>query len=119
MFDQVLGDAPARTVAIGGVTAFAIFAASAGVTACAQLLIARLVGAETYGTYAYVIAWTTLLAYFSALGFDTALLRFVAAYQTMGAWSLARGVIQYAEQTPTPKDLPNFEAIKAKLASLG
>ena len=28
------------------------------------------------------------------------------------------GVIQYAEQTPTPKDLPNFEAIKAKLASL-
>jgi glutaredoxin-dependent peroxiredoxin len=29
------------------------------------------------------------------------------------------GVIQYSEQTPTPKDLPNFEAIKAKLASLG
>jgi glutaredoxin-dependent peroxiredoxin len=29
------------------------------------------------------------------------------------------GVIQYSEQTPTPKDLPNFDAIKAKLASLG
>ena len=29
------------------------------------------------------------------------------------------GVVQYAEQTPTPKDLPNFEAIKAKLAELG
>ena len=28
------------------------------------------------------------------------------------------GVIQYAEQTPTPKDLPDFEAIKAKLAEL-
>lgn len=28
------------------------------------------------------------------------------------------GVIQYAEQTPTPKDLPNFDAIKAKLATL-
>ena len=26
------------------------------------------------------------------------------------------GVIQYAEQTPTPKDLPNFDAIKAKVA---
>ncbi|OHE86258.1 MAG: peroxiredoxin [Verrucomicrobia bacterium RIFCSPLOWO2_12_FULL_64_8] len=25
------------------------------------------------------------------------------------------GVIKYAEQTPTPKDLPNFEAIKAAL----
>jgi glutaredoxin-dependent peroxiredoxin len=28
------------------------------------------------------------------------------------------GVVQYAEQTPTPKDLPNFEAIQAKLAEL-
>ena len=28
------------------------------------------------------------------------------------------GTIQYAEATPTPKDLPNFEAIKAKLAEL-
>lgn len=28
------------------------------------------------------------------------------------------GVIQYAEETPTPKDLPDFEAIKAKLAEL-
>ncbi len=26
------------------------------------------------------------------------------------------GVIKYAERTPTPKDLPNFEAIKAALA---
>jgi glutaredoxin-dependent peroxiredoxin len=30
----------------------------------------------------------------------------------------AAGVIQYAEATPTPKDLPNFEAVKAKLAEL-
>ena len=28
------------------------------------------------------------------------------------------GVIQYAEQTATPKDLPTFDAIKAKLAEL-
>jgi peroxiredoxin len=28
------------------------------------------------------------------------------------------GVIQYAEQTPTPKDLPNFDAIRAKLGEL-
>jgi len=28
------------------------------------------------------------------------------------------GVIQYSEQTPTPKDLPNFDAIKAALAKL-
>lgn len=29
------------------------------------------------------------------------------------------GIVQYAEQTPTPKDLPNFEAVKGALAKLG
>ena len=29
------------------------------------------------------------------------------------------GTIQYAEQTASPKDLPNFEAIRAALAKLG
>jgi peroxiredoxin len=29
------------------------------------------------------------------------------------------GVIQYSEQTATPKDLPNFEAVKAVLSKLG
>lgn len=29
-----------------------------------------------------------------------------------------QGVIRYSEQTPTPKDLPNFDAVKAKLAEL-
>jgi peroxiredoxin len=28
------------------------------------------------------------------------------------------GVIQYSEKTPTPKDLPNFNAVKATLATL-
>lgn len=29
-----------------------------------------------------------------------------------------QGIVRYSEQTPTPKDLPNFEAIKATLAKL-
>jgi len=29
-----------------------------------------------------------------------------------------QGIVQYSEQTPTPKDLPNFDAIKATLAGL-
>jgi peroxiredoxin len=28
------------------------------------------------------------------------------------------GVVQYSEQTPTPKDLPNFDAVKAALSKL-
>jgi glutaredoxin-dependent peroxiredoxin len=29
-----------------------------------------------------------------------------------------QGIVQYSEQTPTPKDLPNFEAVRATLAKL-
>jgi peroxiredoxin len=29
-----------------------------------------------------------------------------------------QGIVQYSEQTPTPKDLPNFEAVKTTLAKL-
>ena len=28
------------------------------------------------------------------------------------------GVIQYSEQTPTPKELPDFDKVRAKLAEL-
>ena len=28
------------------------------------------------------------------------------------------GVVQYSEQTPTPKDLPHFDQVKATLAKL-
>jgi len=92
------GSVRIKQVVVGGAAAFSIYVLSAGVTASAQLLVARIVGVHTYGIYAYVIAWITILAYFCALGFDIALLRFVSAYQTKGASSLARGVIQYAER---------------------
>ena len=29
------------------------------------------------------------------------------------------GVVQYSEQTPSPKELPNFNAIKETLGKLG
>jgi O-antigen/teichoic acid export membrane protein len=98
MFDRVLGSGSIRRVTIGGIAALAVYVAGAGLTACSQLLIARIVGAETFGVYAYVLAWVTVLAYFSALGFDIALLRFVSAYRANQAWSLLRGVIRYSEQ---------------------
>ena len=56
--------------------------------------------AKTYGT---------LLADLIGLGAVSARAAFVID---------KNGVIQYSEQTPTPKDLPNFDAVKAILAKL-
>ena len=82
----------------GGVTAFGIYIAGAGLAYCSQLLIAKIVGPDTFGIYAYVLAWMVVLAYFCALGFDVALVRFVPAYRAGQAWALAKGVIQFAER---------------------
>jgi O-antigen/teichoic acid export membrane protein len=92
------GDPSIERVKRGGVAAFGIFVIGAGLTYCSQLLIARLVGADTFGIYTYVFAWMVVLAYFSALGFDVALLRFVPAYRAERAYALLKGVIQYAER---------------------
>jgi O-antigen/teichoic acid export membrane protein len=98
MRDGIFGNAPVSRLARGGVTAFFVYGVGFGLTYCSQLIIARVVGVDTYGVYAYVFAWMVVLAYFSALGFDVGLLRFVAAYEAERAWPLLRGVIQYAQR---------------------
>ncbi len=98
MGDGIHGSAPVSRVARGGVTAFFVYGAGFGLTYCSQLVIARVVGVDTYGVYAYVFAWMVVLAYFSALGFDVGLLRFVPAYEAERAWPLLQGVIQYAQR---------------------
>ena len=75
---------------------FLIYVGGAGLTGLAQLVIARTVGAASYGIYSYVLAWMTLLSYVATLGFSMVLLRFVPAYSAKGQWPLARGVIRFA-----------------------
>ena len=80
------------------IASLAVLVVGAGLTCAAQLVIARIIGPDSYGVYAYVLAWVTLLGYLSTLGFPVSLLRFVSAYQVKGEWALARGVIQYAQR---------------------
>jgi O-antigen/teichoic acid export membrane protein len=86
----------AAKLARGSAAALVVYIAGAGVTYCAQFAVARIIGAQGYGIYAYVLAWVTILAYVSALGFDISLMRFVPAYLTTRAYAQLRGVIQYA-----------------------
>jgi O-antigen/teichoic acid export membrane protein len=86
----------ARRLLSASLWSFVIYVSGAGLTFLAQLVIARKIGAPSYGIYSYVMAWTTLLSYMAALGFNIALLRFLAAYTATGQWSLARGIIRFA-----------------------
>jgi len=86
----------ARRLLSASLWSFAIYVGGAGLTFLAQLVIARKIGAPNYGIYSYVMAWTTLFSYMAALGFNIALLRFLAAYCATGQWSLARGIMRFA-----------------------
>ena len=95
---SVIRNASVDRVARGGGAAFIVYSAGIGLAYCSQLVVARVVGVDTFGLYTYVFSWMVVLAYFSALGFDVALLRFIPAYETERAWPLLRGVIQYAQR---------------------
>ena len=84
-------------LARGAAKAFVINLASVGLGFLSQLVLARVLGVEGYGIYAYVFAWVTVLGLLARSGFPTSLLRFVSAYRVQQEWGLLRGVIRYAE----------------------
>ncbi|KAA3441998.1 exopolysaccharide biosynthesis protein [Mesorhizobium sp. SARCC-RB16n] len=85
-----------RRLVHASIFALLVYIGGAGLTSMAQLGIARLVGATSYGIYSYSLAWSTVLASLSMLGFNISLLRFVPAYKAAGRLDLARGVITSA-----------------------
>ena len=85
-------------LARASMVAFATHTGGAGVSYLAQLSVARAIGPDGYGNYAFVIASMAVLAYLAALGFDVSMMRFVAAYRAQRQWGLLRGVIQYADR---------------------
>jgi len=92
------GDGRGQPLGRASIAALAVLVVGAGLTCVAQLVTARIIGPDSYGVYAYVLAWVTLLGYFSTLGFHVSLLRFVPAYQAKEEWALVRGLIQYAQR---------------------
>ena len=95
---QLINQRASGRFARGSLVAFLVYGVGSGLTYLSQLVIARVVGAESYGIYAFVVAWMTVLAYFAALGFDVSLLRLLPSYRAKQAWGLLKGVTRYAEQ---------------------
>ena len=82
----------------GAAGSFGLKIANTGLALITSVLLARLLGTEGFGIYAYAIAWTTLLSIPATLGLDKLLVREVAIYQTQSAWGLMHGLIRWANQ---------------------
>ncbi len=60
-----------------------------------QLLLARLLGTESYGVYAYSLSIISLLVLAARMGMDTAAVRFVSQYSAARDWGLLRGFLRW------------------------
>lgn len=59
-----------------------------------QLYLARSMGAEQLGIFVFAWTWLSLVAFLMPLGFDTALVRFLATFVGKKQWHHAKGVIR-------------------------
>ena len=61
-----------------------------------SFILARYLGKEDYGHYAYIITWFGLLTTTGSLGFDDLLVKEIPRYQQDHQWNKLRGVIRFA-----------------------
>ncbi|GAU85530.1 methyltransferase domain-containing protein [Bosea sp. BIWAKO-01] len=88
--------APQQAIPLPGMHALLPYLIGALLAFLVEFLAARVIGAHSYGIYAFAFACASVVAYSSTLGFNISLVRLLPAYLARQESSLARGVIQYA-----------------------
>ena len=78
--------------------ALGVQVAAVGTTYFSNMLAARLAGAAEYGDFAFVSATIVILGYLAAVGYDSALVRWLPAYAEQQAWPPLVGSIRFVER---------------------
>ena len=60
-----------------------------------SIIIARLLGVEEYGNYAYAISWIYLLSIPSIFGMDKLLVRNISFYFKNSSWTLMKALVVF------------------------
>jgi O-antigen/teichoic acid export membrane protein len=94
---SALRDRITAALLVGSFTALVLSSVGQLLTLSLQVLFGRALGTHEYGIYSYAMAWLGVGLILGKLGFDTALVRFVASYNTrnlpqrvLGVWRVAR-----------------------------
>lgn len=87
-----------RLLVQGASASFLTRALGTGLAFGAHVLMARLLGADSYGDYFYALTIINILSLLCKFGMDTATLRFVPVYWAQSRWSLLRGFFRRARQ---------------------
>ncbi|MDB4442189.1 flippase [bacterium] len=82
----------------GAIDAFISRVAGAGILFLMHSVLARKLGADTYGTFSFVLSLCWMLASLVTLGWPTAIMRFIPQYRSEKKFGLLRGALIQAHQ---------------------
>ncbi len=97
-YQKLKGKGNVAILARGAASSFTIKIVGTGLTFLVQVLAARQLGADSYGIYAYALAWMGMIALIGQMGFDTASVRFISTYYTQQEWGLLKGFLRYSSR---------------------
>jgi O-antigen/teichoic acid export membrane protein len=92
------GSGIGAVLARGAGYALLIRVASSGVAFGTQIVLARVLGTESFGIYVYVATWMMLLTLAAMLGLHISTIRFVSEYHGRQEWGLLRGYLRRSQQ---------------------
>ncbi|WP_430410906.1 flippase [Kordia sp.] len=71
------------------------------VTPLSMILLARFLGPDNFGHFAFAVSFATVLSIFSNLGLPTAVTRFGAIYYINENWKRLKGILQFSNKNVT------------------
>lgn len=63
-----------------------------------MVILARMMGVESYGIYVYVLAWLNISVLLGKFGTDIALLRYVSIYFSNNDWRTLNGILRWGNK---------------------
>jgi O-antigen/teichoic acid export membrane protein len=80
-------------LARGAMFALVIQVLGAGLAYLSQVAFARWMGLAQFGRYTYLLAWATIFAFLTGLGFPLSVLRFIPEYRALGDQQRLHGLV--------------------------
>lgn len=77
---------------------FLISIIGTGIAFFTQAFLSRVLGKEEYGIYIYTLTLISTLTIFTNLGWDTLLIKYVAAYSSTEQWGKLKGILLYSRK---------------------
>lgn len=99
------GDETGTIVGRGTASAFVVKMTGAGLVFISNILLARMLGADEYGFYVYVLSLMLVLVLAGKFGLESTSIRYVAAYNANKEWGLLQGFFRWSSRIATASSI--------------